>query len=514
MSCIKKILSSQTVIIVSILSFLFILLYACEKLEPKRQVKVKTFTITDVDYTSCAAHGSIIDIGENGITQHGFCWSTSQNPTLADNINELGPRSSPGEYSEILTELSPNTAYYVKAFALSHDEVFYGEERPFVTLALREPTVITESITSITQTSAQGGGNVTDNGGAEIIARGVCWSTSVNPTTADFSTSNGTGTGIFTSNLTGLTPSTTYYVRAYAVNSAGTAYGNEVSFTTQAIQLPTLTTTAITSITLTSAVSGGNVTDDGGGFVTARGVCWSTSTNPTTADNNTSNGIGTGSYASNITGLTPVTTYYVRAYATNIVGTAYGNESSFNTPLIDYDGNLYEIVQIGDQVWMAENLKTTHYANGTPIEDVKVYDDNENYVGTYGRLYTWYSVSDSRNICPSNWHVPTDTEWTILTDYLGGESVAGGKLKEVGTEHWRFPNIGATNSSGFTALPGGSYEQGFGSYAPLHDGANFWTSTEEDVTFAYARSIFYGNYSVRRWAPIKTGHFSVRCIKD
>ena len=241
MSCYNKILSSQTVFITIIFSFLFILLFACEKFEPKRIVRVTTGSITNVDYTSCTVQGSILDIGENGITQHGFCWSTSQDPTLADSKKELGPKSSTGNFSDILTELSPNSTYYIKAFAQSHDEEFYGDQKSFVTRALTVPTVITTSVSSITQNSAQSGGNITDNGGAEVIARGVCWSTFPNPTTADNHTDDGSGTGIFISNLTVLNTGTTYYVRAYATNSAGSGYGQEESFETDWGQSGTFT---------------------------------------------------------------------------------------------------------------------------------------------------------------------------------------------------------------------------------------------------------------------------------
>ena len=160
----------------------------------------------------------------------------------------------------------------------------------------------TTAITNITETTADSGGNVTDDGGDTVTARGVCWSTSESPTTADSKTTDGTGTGEFTSSITGLTAGTTYYVRAYATNAVGTSYGSQVSFT--ADSAPTVTTTAITNITETTADSGGNVTDDGGDTVTARGVCWSTSESPTTADSKTTDGTGTGEFTSSITGLT------------------------------------------------------------------------------------------------------------------------------------------------------------------------------------------------------------------
>jgi hypothetical protein len=193
------------------------------------------------------------------------------------------------------------------------------------------PTLTTTIATVITSSSATVGGNVTSDGYANVISRGVCWSTTPNPTAAGSKTVIGAGTGIFSGSITGLLANTKYYVRAYATNSAGTGYGNEISFTTLT-SLPTITTTAISSISSTSAVSGGNITLDGGATVTARGVCWSTSTSPTiTLSTKTTDGTGTGVFTSTLTGLAGGTTYYVRAYATNSFGTAYGNEISFKT---------------------------------------------------------------------------------------------------------------------------------------------------------------------------------------
>jgi len=193
------------------------------------------------------------------------------------------------------------------------------------------PTLTTNTITSVTSSTAIGGGNITNDGGALVTARGVCYSTSINPTTANNFTVNGSNIGGFTSSMSGLAANTTYYVRAYATNSAGTAYGNQVSFTTNPIFLPTLTTTGITAVGNSSANSGGNISNDGGSPITARGVCYSTSSNPTIANGITIDGSGIGTYISAINGLLPNTTYYVRAYATNILGTAYGNQVIFTT---------------------------------------------------------------------------------------------------------------------------------------------------------------------------------------
>ena len=193
----------------------------------------------------------------------------------------------------------------------------------------------------------------------------------------------------------------------------------------------------------------------------------------------------------------------------------------------DYDGNTYFVVKIGDQCWMAQNLKVTHYRNGDPIPNVTDSAEWENLttgayceyandpanVATYGRLYNWYAVDDIRNIAPEGWHVPTDAEWQTLVDYLGGSSVAGGKLKEAGTTHWNPPNTGATNESGFTALPGG-YRYGNGYFHHMGYYAFFWSSTELDSNYAWLRILGYDGSQVGRNYGYKHSGFSFRCVRD
>jgi hypothetical protein len=197
------------------------------------------------------------------------------------------------------------------------------------------PTITTTAISSIASSTAISGGTITSDGGATITAQGVCWSTATNPTISNNKATSTTGTSTFSSTITGLTGNTTYYARAYATNSEGTSYGNEVTFTTAPPTAPVLTTTIAGSVGATSAISGGNITSDGGSPVTARGICWSTSTGPTvTLTTKTSDSTGAGSFNSNITGLAALTTYYVKAYATNSIGTVYGNEISFTTTAV------------------------------------------------------------------------------------------------------------------------------------------------------------------------------------
>ena len=420
--------------------------------------------------------------------------------------------------------MTAGTIYYIRAYATNSAGTAYGNEITITTGATLA-TITTTAASAITATTATSGGNITSDGGSTITARGVCWNTSVSPTIANSKTIDGTGTGIFASSVTGLTAGTIYYIRAYATNSAGTAYGNEITITTGAT-LVTLTTTAASAITLTTATSGGNITSDGGATTLPRGVCWNTSVSPTIANSKTIDGTGTGIFVSSVTGLTAGTIYYIRAYATNSAGTAYGNEIIFTT--------LASIpsVTICTQVWMLKNLDVTTYRNGDPIPKVTdntawaalttgaycyYNNDSATYAATYGKLYNWYAVNDPRGLAPAGWHVPSDAEWTTLSTCLGGDAVAGGAMKETGTTHWASPNTGATNSSGFTGLPGGFRTFG-GSFAYVGILGYWWSSTESSTTFAWYRNLFYdngiiGKPGITTFDAFKQFGFSVRCLR-
>jgi uncharacterized protein (TIGR02145 family) len=612
-------------------------------------------------------------------------------------------------------------------------------------------TISTSSPTVLWQTGASTGGDITDSGGGTIFNRGVAYGTLQSPTISGMSTSDGTGMGVFFSTLSGLTASTLYYVRAYATNSVGTAYGNEVSFTTFAppqpcpgapsltdidgntyttvqigtqcwtqsnlkvskyrngdnisnitdttawslttttstgawcnysndaandtlygklynwyavndsrglcptgwhvpsnaewttltvflggysvaggamkstatqptpggwnapntgatnvsvftglpggyrdsgggfvylgtsgywwsssgagsgdalfyslsrnyeyvrsgtghlsrgssvrcvkdvpgTSLATISTSSPTVLWQTGTTTGGDVTSDGGAAVTARGVAYGTAQNPTTANSTTSDGAGTGVFTSTLTGLTASTLYYVRAYATNYVGTAYGNEESFTTlaqpqpcpgapSITDIDGNTYNTVQIGTQCWTQSNLKVSKYRNGDNIPTglnnsqwgsttsgaYAIHNNNSANDALYGKLYNWYAVNDSRGLCPTGWHVPSDGEWTTLTDFLGGESVAGGAMKT--TTGWNYPNSGATNSSGFTGLPGDHRSFGGGCYSFGTSGF-WWSSSDAGSGSAWYRGLGYYYAYANRGNFYPRYGFSVRCLKN
>lgn len=213
------------------------------------------------------------------------------------------------------------------AYSSTAQRTMFGSQNNYVApTGPSLPVLVTTAVTAITGTTATSGGTVTSDGGEPVTSRGVVWGTS--PGSSTYSSTTGAGIGAFSTNLTSLSAATTYYVRAFATNSIGTSYGSELSFTTASV--PTVTTTAITNITENSATSGGTVTAAGGAAITGQGVCWSTTVNPTISNSFTTNGTTT-PFTSNLTGLTASTTYYVRAYATNSVGTSYGSQISFTT---------------------------------------------------------------------------------------------------------------------------------------------------------------------------------------
>jgi uncharacterized protein (TIGR02145 family) len=299
--------------------------------------------------------------------------------------------------------------------------------------------------------------------------------------------------------------------------------------------IPVVTTLYVSEITQSSAMSGGHVKENGGTDVIARGVCWDTTSMPDIGSNKTTDGKGNGDFHSSITGLTPYKNYHVRAYATNKAGTGYGDTNDFITAtetgfLTDErDGHVYNWVKLGNQIWMAENLAFLPRVNQPidvsqkPLFYVYDYDGTStveakatsNYA-TYGALYNWYAVNVGK-ICPAGWHVPTPSEWTTLTDYLGGESRAGGKLKEAGINHWLSPNQGASNETGFTALPGGTMyaDVPYGGYFwYIGEYAYWWTAGEIIPVTAMAKYMEYNNSLISTYSYSLNCGFSVRCIRD
>ena len=348
----------------------------------------------------------------------------------------------------------------------------------------------TAEVTDITQTTAVSGGNVTDDGGASVTARGVCWSKDPNPTIDNSFISNGNGTGSFTIEISGLTSATTYYVRAYATNSEGTSYGEQKTFTTlQYIQLPTVTTTIVTNVTSTTATSGGNVTDDGGATVTARGVCWSTSPDPTINDNKTTDGNGTGAFTSQLTNLTHSTTYYIRAYATNSEGTSYGEQRYFST-LSDGMINGHQYVDLGlssGLKWATCNVGAdspedygNYYAWGETETKAEYTQDNS---VTFGQQLNDISGNAQYDAATANWggswRTPTKDEireliyncnWTPETQNgIDGFKVTG-------------------NNGNYIFIPASGYRDGSSLY--IYGECYYWSSTPRQYGVEFANILY------------------------
>ena len=392
-------------------------------------------------------------------------------------------------------------------------------------------TVVTHSVESIATTSAVTGGNVTSNGHDEIIARGVCWSTNNPPTIADSHTTDGLGLGEYTSTVSGLVPNTTYYLCAYVTNVVGTAYGEVMTFTTPCNSI-TISISGTTSIgagqSTTLAASGANT------------YLWSTeettaSITTTPAETTTYTVIGTNQYG--CTGTASVTVTVIPQGGQPCPGMA---------TITDYDNNIYNTVQIGNQCWMKENLRTTSYSDGTPIEQgtdtsrTTAYwyypSGNSDNMSTLGLLYNWAAVmrgsaSSSENpsgvqgVCPTGWHVPSDAEWTELTDYVSSQSEYACNGTSIyiakalaSTTGWNSFSSNCTvgntpsdnNATGLGIVPAGYYSGNYNAATTAYCSS----ATEYNENYVYNRNIGFFSSTVNRGNLAKYTALSVRCIRD
>ena len=574
--------------------------------------------------------GNILSDGNSPVIERGVVFHTSTNPTTSNNKVPIG--DGIGSFTSTIENLKGNTIYFVRAYAKTELGTEYGNEINFTTLPASLPIVSTKPITSITNRTAASGGIILNDGGSDIIAKGICWSNNPNPTILNSNfTTEGVGIDSFVSFITGLSPNASYYARAYVTSSSGTSYGNELFFQTNTFPpqiSPTITSfniseigsyTASFSATISSEINhivsrgfcwsplpnptilnnhvevgkgvgsfsikqagfagGGtkyharafavnsygvfygeekifftqfdvptiqltslkdfglsafayiNIPDSGGKTITQRGIVYSTTENPTTLNDKILSGTGIGEFSITITGLTQKTTYFVRAFATNEVGTAYSNQiklttNTASTTISDIEGNTYNTINIGNQIWMTSNLSTSRFRNGVYIPYIlnstqwattkspalSFYNHDNNFESNYGKQYNWYAVADPQGLCPVGWHIPTNSDWTILSDNLGGLNLAGGRMKNAGTTFWIFPSNG-TNSSGFNGLPGG-FRNVDGTFGILLHNAYWWSATDENEQKAFSRSIVYTDNVLSVNSSLKNQGFSVRCLKD
>jgi uncharacterized protein (TIGR02145 family) len=387
------------------------------------------------------------------------------------------------------------------------------------------PVVDTDSISGVTGTAAVFHAEVTSDGGEAVTAQWFRYGTSA-ASLVDSVAVAGTATP-FTASVSTLTAGTTYYVTGFARNAKGTAPGDTLSFTTWAA--PTVDTDSASSVTATAATLNATFTD-GGSAVTATGFKYATNAALTGATSVA--GIGTTSpFTASLTGLTPSTQYWAVGYATNSVGTSYGDTITFTTSFacgtstVTYDGHNYTTVSIGSQCWFKENLRNDNYRDGTAIPGnlnntawtttnsgaQAIYNpDTVANLATYGRLYNFHAVTNAAGLCPTGWHVPTDAEWDTLVTYLGGASGAGTALKVTSSNT---PAWDGNNSSGFSALPGGYRSNASGSFS--FQGSNgYWWSSSPTGAGAWNRRLFSGLSDVYRNASNARFGFSVRCVRD
>ena len=553
----QKSLQQSTRLYPAIITALIIavsLLTTCRK-DHSRIIDIQSQTIENVDATGAQAVATITDIGENGIDSHGWCWATTQSPTIEDNKLDLGNKSKTGDFTVNITGLEPGTTYYLRPYASNGEQTVYGEQTRIYTHSLLfnitfpiENAVLGYGLTYNIAWQA----NISDKVKIELYKADVLALEIAN---------NLVNMGYYNWKVPqGTQEAADYKIKISSVNNSSIIQESP-AFSIAAKAIPTVTTAEVEDISYFTASCSGEVIQDNGFEVTARGVCWATTANPTITGNKTEDGSGTGTFTSSLTGLTDNTTYYVRAYATNSAGTAYGEEKTFTTlatgSVTDYDGNTYKTVKIGNQTWMAENLKTTHYADGTAIPLVTdntawanlgdnntdkaycYYNNNANgEADTYGALYTWAAAmngasssaanpSGIQGVCPTGWHLPSDAEWKELEMYLGMSQ------SQADATGWRGTNEGsklAGNASlwqdgvlkndanfglsGFSALPGGHRYHLNGSFTNVGNYARWWCATENSSTQSWNRFLRYIYSNVALNGDNKSNGFSVRCVKD
>ncbi|MBN1768369.1 MAG: hypothetical protein JXR50_08445, partial [Prolixibacteraceae bacterium] len=564
--------------------------------------------VSEITETSATSGGNITSDGGAEITARGVCWNTTGNPTINDSKNNDG--SEIGSFISELDYLESNTTYYVRAYATNSQGTAYGEQVSFITtdntskivygsftdprdehayktVVIGEQTWMAENLAydvgdgcwaynndesnvatygrlytlKVAKTACPSGWYLpTDNEwkklemsigmsqseADDIRHRGTNEGTKLKATWGWNNNGNGTDELGFSALPGGYgTTADFHYIGSDSfwwggaksggnngwyrcIYSSGTKvvrnyildeYGLSVRCITETS--PSVISEDITTINKTTAYAGGNITSDGGSQISSRGVCWNTTGNPTIIDDKTIDGTGAGIYAAHLTGLSANTIYYVRAYATNSIGTAYGNTVSFTTlketSSIEYgsftdsrDVQTYKTVVIGGQTWMAENL-AYDVGNGC-----WAYNNDESNVITYGRLYT---LEAAKAACPSGWHLPTDDEWKQLEMVIGMSQIEADNSGSRGTnEGTKLKATSGWNNNGngnddlyFSALPGGFLNL---SFRNIGDDGRWWSATKDDSYHAWYRFMDYDNTSIGRHLGNRTYGFSVRCIKD
>lgn len=405
---------------------------------------VTTVPVTQITANSAVGGGNVIDEGASSVFERGICWSINPEPTIDNYHGNNGVGS--GAYSVNMNDLTFGILYYVRAYAKNLYGIVYGEVVSF-TPTDGLPVVETTDVTNITSNSAVCGGNVREEGASSVIRRGVCWSTSHNPTTQDYDIPNGTGLGEFSCNITGLSSNTDYYVRAYATNAVGTVYGAEKTIPTLQGK-PTVTTAEVTDFTYNTATVVGEVINDGGATVTESGFCWSTSQNPTMEDSHIEAGQGLGVFSAQLPNLHSNTRYYVKAYAVNDNGIAYGNQVDFTTQMGPQSptGAAKGLFSVGSnkKVWFAQgNLQYQASTNTWRLADEQtecIGTSNSQISATNSEwidLFGWSTSNyNHNNACYQPWSTSD-----IDSDYYAYGSFQAHLFENSGKADWGYNAI-------------------------------------------------------------------------
>ncbi len=505
-----------------------------------KSIQVFTDSVSGITRTSANAHGHVKTPAGLSDVSYGICWGTSIFPTL-DNENKALTLAD-GLLSSEITNLKPWTVYFVRMFAKAGNHVFYGNNISFSTLG-KSPEIFTDELTGVLTTDASHGNTKLDATGHYILSPGgsadsygFCWSKLHNPSIDDNQINGVLNQGKFTATIMNLEVNTDFYVRAYVKDIYGIYYGNEKSirisytppqpdgFFRYAYYYNKINAVYQVTYTNTASIP-----------VLKFGVCWGTESNPTTDNNKRETTYGNMADFT-LSGIDPGVMQYMRFYVVNDIGTYYSTNRTITQwygqtgpQATDADGNLYNSVKIGSQIWLVENLKTTKYLNGDVIGtttpaglDISTAVEpkyqwpaggDEINVPEYGRLYTWHAATDSRKVCPAGWHVPSSSEWYELYQFMNNE---GGDMKETGLTHWSSPNLDATNSSGYKGV-GAGYRT-LTAFTNMKNFAMFWSTVPTTYSAQYAY-LHYNSGSFRinenpSSTYSKSFGYSIRCLKD